>query len=805
VALRAIDRTLARILAGALAVAVSLAQPLGDTRSRVSLERANARHRSDFSPALEGQSVTVAGVASAKPIAYRSYSRLAIQDSVGAGLILEGTPEHFDSIRPGSRVEARGTVSNRAGLPVLAVSRIQVLSQGSAPAPKRVDLDGLRSFRNLGVLVTTEGRVVDKGENSLGEYLLIGEVNKRLSVVSPAGPASGPAAGLDRFEIGDRIRVTGIASQYCPLAPYNRSFQLVVAGVDSVVPVGKRWMVSPQWFAVLLAFLAFALGLWWIRERKMRAQRDMVRAFYSLGEEVIGIPSPLEVLQRLAAVLPRVLNVSGVHLYLYNRSSKMLDRVGSGADGAPVSVAVQSPEGSLPLGPAVCYRNQALLTIPRTHVSPFFPDGRPGRVPGSVMFVPMFAETEVLGVLEVFDWKPEHDFKLDERVLTQHLGNQIGIALRLTEEKTVREQLFRSEKLAAVGQLISGIAAELRSPLESISNLAEHIVTAPVARWEDFQTISTEAHKASEIVARLVSFMQPERGEAKRVELNGLIGNLIEFRRQEWQSRGFEIRTILSPSPLYVLGSQGQLERVFLDLLVQAEHALSESAERRLIIATSMLAHHALVEIEYTTSASKASWDALPGADLGLHVDGVARGIVRSHGGELRMTRSAQGDFRLEIEFPAAPARAAEEGGAVRAFTCLVVEPDGTAREELVRMMTQRGCRVIPATSAEAGAELVQRLRFDIVFCAVRLPGLNWIEFSEGIRSEVGAFVLLTEGFDFELSRGLLSAESYVLTKPVIEPELDQVLAAVESRAATAESRVLVMRPPDKKAAGNTY
>jgi signal transduction histidine kinase len=771
----------------------------------VSLDRVNARAGPDFTPALEGEVVSVAGVVSAGPVAYRSYSHLAIQDSDGFGLILEGSPAQFSSIRPGARVQARGTVSNRAGLPVLALGRIQVLSSGPAPSPKLLEAGDALSARSVGTLVTVEGRVVDKGKSALGEYLLIGDAARPLSVLLPAGSASSGQTGLDRFEIGERVRATGFASQYCPVPPYNRSFQLVVAGGDAVVAQGRRWMVSPQWVAALLAFLAFASGLWWTRERRMRAQRNMVRTFYSLGEEVIGITSPLEVLQRLAAALPRVLNVSGVHLYLYNRTTKMLDRVGSGADGAAVSVAAQASEGSLPLGPAVCFRNQALLTIPDTRSSPFFPDGRPGRIPGSVMFVPMFAESEVLGVLELFDWKAAHDFKLDERVLTQHLGNQIGIALRLTEEKTVREQLFRSEKLAAVGQLISGIASELRSPLDSISTLAEHILTAPTARWEDFQTISAEAHKASDIVARLVSFMQPERGEAKRIELNQLIGSLLEFRRQEWESRGFEIRAVLSPAPLYVLGSQGQLERVFLDLLVQAEHALADSTERRLIIATSTLAHRALVEIEYTTNASKASWDALPGADLGLHSDGVTRGIVRSHGGELRMTRSAQGDCRIEIELPAAPARAAEAGGAVRAFTCMVVEPDATAREELVRMLTQRGCRVIPATGGEDGAELVQRLRFDIVFCSVRLPGLNWIEFSEGIRSEVGAFVLLTEGFDFELSRGLLSAENHVLSKPVIEPELDQVLASIESRSAATESRLLVMRPPDRKAAGNSY
>lgn len=793
---------LTRLLAGALTAAVSLAAPYGDGTGRVSLDSVNARRARDYAPAMEGQTVTVAGLVSARPMAYPAYSHLAIQDDEGHGLILEAAPGEFSAIRPGERVEARGTVAQRAGLPVLQVSRVDVYAHETAPEPKRLGADEPISLKTLGVLVTTTGRVVDKGENTEGQYLLVGDPRQPLKVLLPAGRA---LAGLDRFEIGDRVKITGIASQYCPLPPFNRSFQLVLADESGVVASGKRWPIAPEWFAALLVFLVLLAILGWWRGRRTAAQRAMVRAFHSLGEEVIALPSPVDIQQRLSAVLPQALHVPGVHLYIYNRASRTLDRVGTAADATPVSVAVEA-EGSLPLGAAASFCNQALLTIPRTQESPFFPDGRPGRVPGSVMFVPLLAEREVLGVLEAYDWKRDREFKLDERLLTQHLANQIGIALRLTEEKTVREQLFRSEKLAAVGQLLSGIAAELRAPLDSISTLAERVVTSPVASWEDFNTISSEAHKASDIVTRLVSFMQPERGEAKRVELNGLLTNMFEFRRQEWESRGFDLKSVLSPTPIYVLGSQGQLERVFLDLLVQAEHALAESIEKRLIVVTSTLAQRALVEIEYTTGATKGSWAGMARADIAGQADGVARGVVRSHGGELRMIRTPQGDCRVEIELPVAPARAAAEaGGAVRAFTCLVVEPDAGAGEELVRALTQRGCRVIPAVSGEDAAELVQRMRFDLVFCSVRLPGLNWIEFSEGVRREVGAFVLLTEGFDFELSRGLLNAESYVLAKPLIEPELDQILESVESRRVAGESRLVVMRPPDKKAAGQGH
>ena len=120
------------------------------------------------------------------------------------------------------------------------------------------------------------------------------------------------------------------------------------------------------------------------------------RDLFRLGEDVIGVTTPSEVLNRLSAALPKVLGISGVHLYLYNRSTKELDRVLHSADAAFFSVPVQAAEGSLPLGPAVSFRNQALLTIPDTRRSPFL--RRAGGAPGSATFVLMFAESEILGV-----------------------------------------------------------------------------------------------------------------------------------------------------------------------------------------------------------------------------------------------------------------------------------------------------------------------------------------------------------------------------------------------------------------------
>lgn len=781
------------LAAAAFVCAAALAQ------EPVPLNRASERRSSDFSPVMLGQTITVEGTVAGPPVLFPFYAHIAIQDDSGRGLVLEAAPQKFAAVRPGDRIAAQGSIERRSGLPVLLAARLSILSHGSAPAPARVGIQEAQELRRLGTMVQVDGRVVDRGDSSGGEYIVIGEPDKGLKVYLPAaGPRS--KAQLTGFELGDKVRITGIAEQYCPFPPFNRYFEVLIGSNDSVVLLKKRWLIPPEFFALCLSGLVLAVWLWWLRGKRLASHRAMVTTFYSLGEDMIGAASPEDVVRKLRAVLPQALRVRWVHLYLYNRSSRALDRVAAGE--GEFSVPVYPSGETLPLGAAACFRNQALLAIPDTRRSPFFPDGRRSEAPRSVLFVPMYADSEVTGVLELSDPRPLHGFGGEQRVLLQHLGNQIAIALRLGEEKNIREQLFRSEKLAAVGQLISGIATELKVPLENIAQLTEVAGNAPGGWvWDHLPSISQEAKRASEIVARLVSLIQPEQAEIRRIDLNALLGSLIEFRRGEWAARGFEVTVELSPNQIMVLGSQGQFERVFLDLLIQAEHSLAEARDKALRIGTSVLARRVLVEIEYAMNPLRARRDGATEEAPALPGEGVSRGIVRSHGGELRLVRPAEGDCRLEMDLPLAPERiAGEEAAPVSRFTCLVVDPDQGGRGQLVKLLTNRGCRVIPAMGPEDGAELVERMRFDVVFCSMAVEGMNWIQFSEAIRTRTGGFVLLSEGYDFELSRGFLTPGMLALTKPVSETDLNRVLTTIEARlsgteAAGAPAALQVVRP----------
>jgi CheY-like chemotaxis protein len=332
--------------------------------------------------------------------------------------------------------------------------------------------------------------------------------------------------------------------------------------------------------------------------------------------------------------------------------------------------------------------------------------------------------------------------------------------------------------------LISGVVNELQTPLASISDLASRALDKArgFGAEREVAAIASEARRAAAMVARLVSFAAAEQVEARPVSIATLIHNLIEFRESDWKACGIRVRELLAHEPLFVLGSQGQLEQVFLNLLVHAEQALAEVAQKVITVRTSVLAKRLLVEIAFT------------GPHVSLKpqetaaVLGVNRSVIAGHGGDIRLIEKANADPRFEVELPAAtakermsPASAAPAPGEFsRGATALVIDPDESAQKQLLGLLAARGYRVVPVASADTGLELAQRIRIDAAFCSLHAPGLNWVELAERMQSRVGGFILLSDGYDAELSTNFEGYHRFVLAKPIQESELERVLRELE-------------------------
>ncbi len=756
---------------------------------KLTLQQAASRTGSDFVPAHEGEQVVVIGQISARPVWVTDSYYLPIQDEGHYGILLKPVVSQLQNLDPGDWVEAQGVIANRAGSPILLPQKVRQLRHQQPPAPLPLAASDLASFRYLGVLVTTENIVTGEDQNGGGDLLLIGARRQDLHVFLPrARRDSGPQ--LSGFRIGDRIRITGIASQYCTLPPYDRYFQVLIPSPSSIAVLERGWVIQPP-FLMAALILAGALALvWWFRERRMAGLRRQMRLLNSLGEQVIGATSSTEILRRLTLNLSALSDASGVGLYIHNRGSKVLEGMHTSSSAVNL-VDPEAPATSMASGVAACFRNHALLAVPDTRRSPHFKREEAAvSSPRSVLFVPMFAQAELMGVLEIHHSNHLHYFSQSEQAAMQHLANQIATALKLQEQHSMREQLFRSEKLAAAGQLISDVANELRSPLQSIAMLASALRSQNgEMSHPELESITTEARRANEIVGRLVSFANVEQSSAEPLDLNAILSGLLKFRAPEWKVKGVEIKSHLAVKRAIVLGSPGQIEQVLLNLLVDAEKSAAEARDKVITVSSSLLAKRVLVEIAYPTRGPDNRGDSTDpdhagSGALGL---GVCRGIIEGHGGEFRVVRTAPGQARFDIELPVIEARQASSGPsqlseAIRQLTVLVVEPDGKVQRQLVELLGDRGDRVVPVSSAEEGLDIVERLRFDMVICAVRLPGLNWIQFCERVRLRVGGFVLLTDAFNSDVGRAFRNSEGYVLTKPVDDTDLYRICRAIEDK-----------------------
>jgi signal transduction histidine kinase/CheY-like chemotaxis protein len=802
----------------------------------LSLEQAGSRTGRDAVAVYEGRSISVrAQVAGDLVWALDTYY-LPLRDSTDHGLVLRGDRDQFDGIVPGDWIEASGTIQGRAGFPMLAPSSIRVFKSGAPPPPLEVSIADLNSFRYLGLMIHTSA-IVDRVSDNLGGKTL--ELADRGSTIAafiprPEDPRGGELRGLHP---GQHIRLTGLATQYSLEAPHDDGFQVMLATPEAVEVIPSGWVLPPYAIVGAVGAIGLIAGLWWYRERRLGAQRRSMRAFHALSEEIISATSPAEIAEKLESVLPTVTQATAVRLYLYHRRTKSLERVPTGAHPEPMAVPLDSPPEGLVSGAVVCFKNRTLLNVPDVRRSPLVRKAVKRNLPRSAMFLPLLAQQEVLGVLEVGNARRIGFFTVEEQAAAQHLANQVAASLKLQDQRTVREQLFRSEKLAATGQLISGVASELRAPIESILQLAQSLSAygGRAIPQRDLQMLAGESQRASEIVSRLVSFARPDDSAARPVDVNALLAGLMEFRDPEWKTLELRVQNRLTTEPALVLGAQGQMEQVFLNLLVHAEQCAAESPEKTISTASSILGGRVLVEIGFAIQASAAQdSDADPASEpfrnhpfahsfaddpfsshliADLHPDlhvrhslsnsatlepeagengavglAVCQGIIHSHGGEIRF-RSNAGSARFEIDLPLAPdphphGDSADAHNASSSLTLLVVDSDAAGQRQLVKALSERGHRVVPAAVEEA-TDLAQRLRFDGAFFALRPGGgasaRHNVDFQERVRPHVPVFVLVSNAYDPELARSMESGGGFLIARPLQESQLASVLQKIQA------------------------
>ena len=224
----------------------------------------------------------------------------------------------------------------------------------------------------------------------------------------------------------------------------------------------------------------------------------------------------------------------------------------------------------------------------------------------------------------------------------------------ITDAASLQAKLMHAEKMAAVGQLVSGVAHEVNNPLTAILGFSDLLMEnqeLPESARKDLRVILQEAQRTKQIVQNLLSFARQMPPQRKPVQLNLVLKRTIQLRAYDLQSRGVAVVEHFEENLPYVVGDGHQLQQVFLNILNNAYDAVRDSGSgARIDISTR--SQGGFVEIAFRDSGHGISqpdriFDPFfttkqvgEGTGLGLS---ICYGIVKEHGGEIFCSNNSDG------------------------------------------------------------------------------------------------------------------------------------------------------------------
>jgi two-component system NtrC family sensor kinase len=306
----------------------------------------------------------------------------------------------------------------------------------------------------------------------------------------------------------------------------------------------------------------------------------------------------------------------------------------------------------------------------------------------------------------------------------------------VTDQQALEAQLIQSEKLAAVGQLVSGVAHELNNPLTSIAGLSEFLLEQHDLGTKDrghLRVIHEQADRAGRIVRNLLTFARQGPGEQAAVDLNDVIQRTLLLMSYDLKLKDITIEKNLAPVPP-VLGDRHALQQVVINLLNNAAQAVAENPpERPRVILLSTWVDDR-VRMRVTDSGAGIADAVLPhlftpffttkepgqGTGLGLS---ITYSIVEAHGGRITVERPTEGGAAFIVDLPAAPieagARDMPEPQVLAPPTTkrsiLLVDEDPAVRRMVKALFGRDGHAVEVARNPQHALDLVRTRPYDLI------------------------------------------------------------------------------------------
>ena len=374
-----------------------------------------------------------------------------------------------------------------------------------------------------------------------------------------------------------------------------------------------------------------------------------------------------------------------------------------------------------------------------------------------------------------------------------------------TAEREMRARLVETERLAAIGELVAGVAHEVNNPLASISAYAQLLLrdgAMDPALRDSVEVIKSETMRASQVVKDLLSFARRSTPQREPVWLNQLVERTLRLRNYELAATGIATELELAPDLPAVLGDARQLQQVVLNLITNSIQAMMPLRGGTLRVVTRAADGNVTLEVSDTGRGIPADVRARvfepffttkgegEGTGLGLS---VSYGIVAAHGGSIVLGRTSASGTTFVVTLPSSgakpersattPASAGAPRSAIAGTRVLFVDDEPTLRNGVEAFGRMRGFAVATAQDGESALAALQERSFDAVVCDLRMPGMDGVAFHRALSRESPGLarrtIFITGDVVSAGRRPTEAARQPTLIKPFTFERLEEALTTV--------------------------